>query len=266
MKEQHKKEEDFHDEWAGITDINKIDVLHVNEAHTAPEMRYIHRYLGNLKGKNVLDVGCGLGEASVYFALNGARVTSLDLSSGMLKATSSLAQKYRVEVETHLATAESINLSSDQNFDIIYAGNLLHHVDIESVLKQFKKHLVDGGLLVTWDPLQYNPAINFYRRRAMEVRTEDEHPLTWSDLKLFDKYFSNVTRKYFWLSTLVIFIYMALIERRDPNKERYWKIVINESNRWKWFYKPFEFLDKLILMLIPPLRLMCWNVVVISKK
>jgi len=261
-----KKEEAFHDEWASLVDVDKIDVLHVNEATTAPEMRYIHQQLGDLAGKRILDVGCGIGEASVYFACKGAIVTSSDLSSGMLQVTSSLANRYGVNVETHLATAESIGFPVDRKFDMIYSGNLLHHVDIESAIKQFHQHLIPGGLLVTWDPLVYNPAINFYRSRAMEVRTKDEHPLSWNDLRLFNKYFNNVNRKYFWLSTLIIFIYMAIIQRRDPNKERYWKVIIDESERWGKIYRPLEIIDKILLTILPPLRLLCWNVVVIAKK
>lgn len=62
-------EEVFHDEWAAKVDVMKIDVRKMNEACTAPEMRHIRRVLGDLKGRSLLDVGCGLGEASVYFAL-----------------------------------------------------------------------------------------------------------------------------------------------------------------------------------------------------
>jgi hypothetical protein len=76
-------EEIFHDEWAASVDVAKINVRQMNEACTTPEMRYIRRALGDLKGRTLLDVGCGLGEASVYFALLGAEVTATDISPGM---------------------------------------------------------------------------------------------------------------------------------------------------------------------------------------
>ena len=105
-------------------------------------MRYIHKKLGDISGKSLLDVGCGLGEASTYFALNGADVTATDLSSGMLKAASQLAELTAC-VETHKASAEG--LDSQSLFDIVYTGNLLHHVDIENTLLQMKKVLKPGG-------------------------------------------------------------------------------------------------------------------------
>ena len=257
-------ERDFHDEWAISEDVEKLDIIKHNEVCTAPEMRYIIKRLGNLQNKTLLDIGCGLGEASVYFAKKGAKVTSSDLSQGMLDITNQLAEKNNTTVTTHLADAEDLGLSHKQQYDIIYTGNLLHHVDIEKMIMNIKPHLKPKGIFVSWDPLAYNPAINIYRMIATDVRTPDEHPLKWRDIKLFNKYFSNVERKYFWFSTLIIFVIMALIQKRNPNKERFWKVITQEGNKWRWLYKPLEILDSLILFCIPPLRLLCWNVVLIG--
>ena len=258
-------ERDFHAAWAAGEDVGKIDVRAANEACTAPEMRYITQRLGDINGKRLLDVGCGLGEASVYFATLGADVTSADLSQGMLDATARLAQANGVNVKQHLASAEELRLPPETQFDIIYAGNLLHHVDIEQTLVRIKPHLAPAGMFVTWDPLAYNPAINVYRSIATDVRTPDEHPLKWGDIKLFRKHFETVETRYFWLTTLIIFVIMALAQRRNPNKERFWKVVVQEGEKWRWLYRPLETLDRLLLKIIPPLRLLCWNVVVVCK-
>ena len=263
--ERIQNERDFHDAWADSEDVEKIDVRASNEVCTAPEMRYITQSLGNVKGKRLLDVGCGLGEASVYFAMLGADVTSSDLSQGMLDATTRLAQANDVSVKQHVSSAEDMQLSPDVKFDIIYAGNLLHHVDIEETITRIKPHLADGGVFVTWDPLAYNPAINVYRSMATDVRTPDEHPLKWGDIKLFHKHFRTVETRYFWFTTLIIFVIMALAQRRNPNKERFWKVVVQEGNKWAWLYGPLESLDRLLLAIFPPLRLLCWNVVIVCK-
>jgi len=260
-----KNEEEFHDAWAESTDVTSIDVYKVNEAVTSPELRYIRELLGDLKGKDLLDVGCGLGEASVYFALQGANVTSLDVSAGMLKATKSLGLRYQVQIDTLHCANEDMHILGNRKFDVIYAGNLLHHVDIESTLAQLKTNLKEDGVLFSWDPIAYNPIINVYRRIAKAVRTIDEHPLTLSDISKFKKNFGQVKTKYFWLTTLMIFILMFIAQRRDPNKERYWKKVIEEENTWKWLYIPLERFDKIILACFPFLKIFCWNVVIISK-
>ena len=264
--ERIDSEREFHDAWAESEDVDKIDVIGSNEVCTAPEMRYITKRLGDIKGKRLLDVGCGLGEASVYFALLGAEVTSSDLSQGMLDATTRLAYVNGVFVNQHIASAEDLKLSIDDKFDIIYAGNLLHHVNIEDTLVRIKMHLAPGGVFVSWDPLAYNPAINIYRAMATNVRTPDEHPLKWVDIKTFRKHFNLVETKYFWLTTLIIFVIMALAQHRNPNKERYWKVVVQEGNKWEWLYRPLEKIDEFLLKIFPPLRLWCWNVVIVARQ
>lgn len=259
------KERAFHDAWADSEDIEKIDVRAANESCTAPEMRYITKRVGSIRGKRLLDVGCGLGEASVHFALLGAHVTASDLSQGMLDATCRLAHAHGVSVIPHAAAAEDMNLPPDAQFDIVYAGNLLHHVDIDQTLLRIKPHLAPGGMLITWDPLAYNPAINVYRSIATDVRTPDEHPLKWADIMRFRKHFGTVETRYFWLTTLAIFLIMALVQRRDPNKVRFWKVVIQEGDKWRWLYRPLESLDRVLLWAFAPLRLLCWNVVVVAS-
>jgi 2-polyprenyl-3-methyl-5-hydroxy-6-metoxy-1,4-benzoquinol methylase len=264
-EERIKNEREFHDMWASSEDVEAIDVRSSNEVCTAPEMRHITQRLGNIKGKRLLDVGCGLGETSVFFAMQGADVTASDLSQGMLDAATRLAYANNVLIKQHLASAENMELPPEAKFDIIYSGNLLHHVDIEETISRITPHLAEGGKFVTWDPLAYNPAINAYRILATDVRTPDEHPLKWSDIKIFHKHFKDVETKYFWLTTLIIFVIMIVFQRRNPNKERFWKVVVKEGEKWSWLYFPLEKLDRFLLMLLPPLRLLCWNVVVVAS-
>ena len=258
-------EAEFHDKWAEIEDPEKIEVKLINEASTSPEMRFITKQIGNFNGKKILDVGCGLGEVSIYFALKGANVTALDISSGMLKKTSQLAKLNGVKIKTHLATAEDFNFSDNEKFDVIYMGNCLHHANIDRSMKNVVSHLNKDGIFLSWDPIAYNPIINIYRLIATKVRTPDEHPLKLSDIKLIKNYFKFSETNYFWFTTLIIFVLMFIVQFKNPNKERFWKTVIYESKKWEWLYKPLERLDKIILKLFPPLKLLCWNVVIFGK-
>lgn len=262
--DRKQAEELFHDEWAANEDIAKINIRQRNEACTAPEMRHIRSKLGDLHGKTLLDIGCGLGEASVYFSMEGAIVTATDISSRMCETTRRLAVANGVTLETHVSAIEDLGLGTRQ-FDVIYAGNILHHADIVTTLDNILPHLKSDGVFVSWDPVAYNPIINLYRAIARKVRTEDEHPLRLRDIREVTSRFERSEVSWFWFSTQIIFILMFAIQFRSPNKERFWKKVIDEANAWAWLYRPFAALDRVLLSALPFLRPLCWNVVVIAR-
>ena len=79
----HSRETEFHDNWAVSTPVSEVTVRQCFEAPTAVENQFILQQMGSLVGKRVLDIGAGLGESSVYFALRGAEVTMVDISPQM---------------------------------------------------------------------------------------------------------------------------------------------------------------------------------------
>lgn len=260
-------EQSFHDKWANTESPESIDVVNMAESCTAPEMRAIVQALGNISGKKLLDLGCGFGEASVYFALQNANVTAADISPRMLDATLQVAKRYGVTVDTVLIFSEGLRSSNLGFFDIVYLGNLLHHVEnVDITLRDLVGLLKKDGVLVSWDPLAYNPIINVYRKIATDVRTECEHPLRKRDLQSFRKYFASVETKWFWLTTLSIFLIMRFVLWMNPNKVRFWKAVVEQGAKWKWLYWPLAKLDSFLIRLVPPLRFLCWNVVVIARR
>jgi ubiquinone/menaquinone biosynthesis C-methylase UbiE len=260
-----EREENYHDLWADSINIDEIIVDELFEASTSPENRIIIAKLGNIKGKKILELGCGAGEASVYFAKKGAEVTAVDISNGMLKVVQKLAKKHNVIVSTIQSSSDNIDLE-DETFDIVYAANMLHHVDILKTLKEVSRVLRKKGVLASWDPIAHNPIINIYRRMATDVRTKDEHPIKMEQLNLFSKYFSSIETETTWLFTLWIFIKFYFIERVHPNEERYWKKILKEHRKLENIYYRLEKLDKFILNVLPFLKRYCWNIVVIAKK
>ncbi len=258
------RERKHHDQWAADLDIDKILVKESFEASTAPENRFILKQLGSLEGKKLLDLGCGAGENSVYFALKGARCVAADYSPGMLETAQLLAEKHGVSIETRRINAEAIEFP-DNSFDCIYAANLLHHVCPETALREMHRVCRPGGKVCFWDPLKHNPLINLYRRMATEVRSEDEAPLSIGFVRTVEELFSEVSHETFWLSTLWIFLRFYLIERVSPNQERYWKKIIYDEPRLRNSYQRLERLDH-YLKKIPLVERYAWNLAVVATK
>lgn len=259
------REEGFHDKWAASVNLAHVLVDESFEACTAPECRWLMSQIGEVAGRQILDVGCGLGEAAVYFAKQGADVTASDLSGGMLRVTARLAAKHGVSVKTTQCSATGIPLP-DETFDIVYAGNLLHHVDIEPTLREVHRLLKPGGVFISWDPIKHNPLIKVYRRLASRVRTKEEHPLAMREVRTFRRIFKSVRYECFWFFTLWIFLRLLLIERVNPNKERYWKKIIREHERLEPIHRRWAKLDRWVLAAFPFLKRFCWNIALVCEK
>jgi 2-polyprenyl-3-methyl-5-hydroxy-6-metoxy-1,4-benzoquinol methylase len=261
----HRREAAFHDEWAETTPLEDIDVRAAFEALTAPENRLILDLIGDLRGLRLLDVGAGLGESSVYFALRGASVTSLDISPSMVELTARLAQAHGVAVEALVSPAERLAVPSE-SFDVVYLANVVHHVEDRPALwREVHRVLTPGGRFFSWDPLAYNPVINVYRRMATEVRTPDERPLTFRDLDEPRRLFRDVGHREFWVATLALFLKYYLLDRVNPNASRYWKRILKEPRESLGWFRQLQRLDA-VLTRLPGIRRLAWNMVMWGQK
>jgi hypothetical protein len=78
--------------------------------------------------------------------------------------------------------------------------------------------------------------------------------------------YSRVRYETTWFFTQLIFLRFFLLERVDPNKERYWKKIIKEHARLQRMYRYLERWDAGLLARLPWFRRHCWNLVVEAVK
>jgi SAM-dependent methyltransferase len=261
----HDRETEFHDIWAAGTPLDAVLVRECFESPTALENRFILALMGNLRSKRVLDIGAGLGESSVYFALHGAEVTTTDISPLMVDKVLQLAGNYGVHVTGIVSTAESLCVRENY-YDFVYVANTIHHIhDRDSLFRQIYSALKPGGKFFSYDPLAYNPIINVYRRMANSVRTPDESPLSFDDLQRAQKYFPNLCHREFWISALVLFLKYFFVDRIHPNQDRYWKRILHETPETLRWWMPFRTFDE-ILSRTPLIRWLAWNIVMWGEK
>jgi SAM-dependent methyltransferase len=263
--ERLQREATFHDQWAASIDPTSTLVDETFTAPTAIENQHILTQFGPLRGKRVLDYGCGAAEGGVYFAKQGASVVGIDVSPGMLAAAQKLAGHHGVTIETRQVQGERIP-ADDGEFDLIYGNGVLHHVDLARARPELARIMKPTGKGCFIEPLAYNPVIEVYRRIADTVRTPDEHPLSFPDIESFRASFADVSHREFWLTSLAVFLRFYLWERVDPKKERYWKKIYTDAERLSSFFAPLAQVDAAILGRIPALGRLCWNTVITAAR
>ncbi len=136
--------EQFSQEW-----FDEIDRRFIESArHFAHGARPFDKIIpfDELKGKRVLEVGCGMGLHTELMARAGALLTSIDISPTSVAATSARLKVRGLEAEVREMDAETIDFKDE--FDFIWSWGVIHHSSRTGrVLRNLHAALKPGGEL-----------------------------------------------------------------------------------------------------------------------
>jgi 2-polyprenyl-3-methyl-5-hydroxy-6-metoxy-1,4-benzoquinol methylase len=120
---------------------------------------------GSLRGKRILDIGCGRGELTCEAARRGAHAVGIDYSEAAIKLSrlrlEVLDPPAHERVEFLLLNAGDMSFP-DHSFDVIFMVDVYEHLqphEIELILSRIKRLLRPGGRLV----IHTGPNTWFYR-------------------------------------------------------------------------------------------------------
>jgi 2-polyprenyl-3-methyl-5-hydroxy-6-metoxy-1,4-benzoquinol methylase len=162
--------------------------------------------LGDVRGKRVLDVGCGLGGNSLLLAHWGAIVHGIDISPQSVSIATQRAAMLGLSARaTFEATPFESVAASGREYDIIWSAAFLHHVldRLPEVLTSMRTMLASGGSAVLLEPVRLSRALRRVLRTLRGIvpgaaaSTPDERPLEPQDLALIESQFELRHRRCF---------------------------------------------------------------------
>lgn len=174
----------------------------------------ILEYLGDIKGKRILDLGCGDGALTYLLCKKGAEVVGVDNSELGLKYAKDFLSSKGFQPKLILGSAYDIPLSGDL-FDYIVASEIIEHLqEPERLLAEARRLLKNEGKIIISTPyrLTEKPSDKFHAR--------EYYPLELSSL--VGKYFQDI--------------------RIEETHNAFWYNLYSHEFSWPYFRKPLRYL------------------------
>jgi SAM-dependent methyltransferase len=107
------------------------------------------RLLGNLKGKRVLELGCGGAQCSIAFAKQGAIAIGVDFSTEQLAFARRLCEREEVRLELRHGDLADLAFLTADSIDLVFSAYTFGYVeDLNRVFRQVHRVLKVGAPLV----------------------------------------------------------------------------------------------------------------------
>lgn len=166
----------------------------------AIESFYLLSRWKNQGKQKFLDLGCGLGRHTIFFASNGFDVSAFDISQNAVDRTASWAKELGLNIDIKIGDMLNIPFENE-SMDCILCMNVISHTDTNGTYKiadELKRVLKSGGECYltlgskeTWGYKQNWPVVDENTKLRDEQGPEYMIPHFYADYDLIFKIFQD---------------------------------------------------------------------------
>lgn len=154
--------------------------------HYGSQVKEIEDICSSFQGRaKILEVGCGCGTESLWFAVKGASVLGIDLSEPRLNVARErlriLRDDFKLEIDADFKFANIFDLNLGSNtMDVIWMEQAFHHIEPREKLPAICFDILKpGGYIIISEANGWNPLIqlSMFRQRGFKTikRFTDNH-------------------------------------------------------------------------------------------
>ncbi len=154
------------------------------------------RMLGNIRGKKVLDLGCGEGYNTRMMARKGAKVTGIDFAEKMIAFAINSEKRDKLGIKYYISNATKLSIFKNNTFDIVSSFMAIQDIaNYRQTLKEVGRVLKKNGRLVIgtthpcFEKTIYRDG-KFYRDERYFMNKT--YPIYWR-MKRLTKYFKTTS-------------------------------------------------------------------------
>jgi len=163
---------------------------------TDPMLVTAIEYFGDIRNARLLDVGCGNGRSSLFFAKRGANVTAIDISEVAIQNLSQFCQQHEIYNISPIHYS-ALNIAELGQFDFVFGNMILHHLEpFERFARSLRAGLTPNGKAYFRENSAFSNLLIWFRENLVgkfgipKGGDDEEFPLTPQEVELLRKYFA----------------------------------------------------------------------------
>ncbi len=160
-----------------------------------PVLQAACKHFGDVQGKTLVDLGCGNGAASLFFASRGANVLSIDASVNAIRNLTDFCAQHDIQnVKPFPMRAEDIRNLERVHF--VFGSMILHHIEpFATFASTLASVLLPGGKGFFWENNASSDILIWFRKHVVgrwwvpKFGDDQEFPLTRSEIESLRQHF-----------------------------------------------------------------------------
>lgn len=211
------------------------------------------KLLGDVKSKDILEIGCGGGQNAIVLSKWGAKSVGLDISEEQIKHARKLAEKEGLKIPFHIGNMEDLSVFQDERFDVVLSSCAIGYVEnlkrtFQEVFRILRKNglfvfcvvhpIANRGRAVRYGKRRYWGIGNYFdrRRRIWTWKVQGKVAKFYGYHRTMQDYFNLIVTAGFVVEKILEPEPYALNKMTEEEKQRipyYWKGSENEYDTWR---------------------------------